>query len=344
MKLKPLKVLLAGCLAAALFAAGVKGYWMLQDSLAAAELRTALYANYLQGRQGIARTMVSTPGGWLVSEARIDYRSPKEWKIEYLNPRLANARIAHQGGYLWRRSDLEEASVGEKALPQVIRTGAPSREPTSIQTSLANYRVRHLGSDMVAGRPVKIIGLEDRKSGSLLRVFWVDKASKVMLRQDRLGEGGGLISSTQFLQISLLPPRSRALDGDVETGEGLPPASGQRMSLPELSRRVGFHVLLPGRLPKGFRLRESYLFPCPCGCGTVFAHLRFTDEVRGFSVFQMKHTEECGLTDSIAENAGQPFPSPIPGLKAAASQRGEVLIVVIGDLEVEMLERIAVSF
>jgi len=345
MKQRPLAVLLSGLIAAALFAAGVKTYWAGKDSLAAGALRKALQANYLQPRQGIARTMVSTPRGWIVSLAKVRYSSPGNWQIEYLNPRLAKAKIGHQGGYLWKGTEEALPSEPRPGLARVVSIQTAPTPVAQVEPALANYQVRYLGSDRVAGRPVKIVGLADKASGRLLRVFWIDERSGIMLRWDRLREDGRLISTTQFLNISLIPRPGGEPSIASGAGANEPRVVGVKMGLEELSRKVGFQVLQPGRVPQGFRLEESYFFPCPCGCGGTSAHLRFSDGVRGFSVFEVNEKSgKCPLTHNISANIGQPLAGPSPALRGATARRKGLLIVVIGDLEAEALKEIAGSF
>ena len=340
MRSQPLTLLLVGLIAAALFAVGVKGYWLLQDRSAAVQLHAALWADYQQCRQGIARTMVMTPSGLMVSQARILYDRPGNLLVEYINPRLAVVMVG-------RAAPGQPTAAGKRAIPmpvvvrQVVRLAPPPREllPGS---GLANYRARYLGKGLVAGRPVKIIGLADKATGQLLRVYWIDRQSGVLLRQDRLDEAGRLVASTEFLRIAFLPTRARTQDSPAEATAR---AAMVSLGLDELSRRVGFRVLLPSVLPQGFRLTDSHLFPCPCGCGGTSAHLYFSDGVRGFSVFEAapRHAK-CVLSETVASYRGQPLPGPSPALRAVVARRNNLLLIVVGDLDPETLKRIANSF
>ncbi len=353
MKGRMLTLLLALLVASGIGVAGVKGYWRLQDWQATQLLRHLQRADSLPPHQGVARATVATPRGWVTSLARVNYEGPGRWQIEYLSPGLARSEIGHQAQCLWQtRPDAPPAHAGaptpisqNRQSPRVMRVqGAPSRGPVSGGDSLANYRVKFLGKAMVANRPCRVIGLADKESGRLLRVFWVDVEKGIALRQDRLGEGGRVMASTEFVSIAFPPSRNGSVSPPGRAKQGEDCAVGKRLGLEELSRRLGFQVGLPVELPHGFKLQDSYLYSCPCGCGGLSAHLRFSDGVRGFSLFEAsKKTGHCVLAHGAALARGESVASPSSLLKAAAAERGEVLVVAIGDLPAATLKRIALS-
>ena len=351
MRQRPRTFLLLGLVAAALSAVGVKVYWTVQDARAETQLHRALQANFRQGRRGIARTMLATPRGWIISQALVNYESPAKWQIEYLHPKLAKARIYHEGDTLRRAVDTTALPDRRVRAPQLISTAGRPQSVIS-KHSLANYQAKHLGSGTIAHRAVRIIGLAHRETGQLLRVFWIDKQSGLILRQDQLSAKGKLLSSTEFQQITLLPRQPVAQRRVVVKATPVMIKSKperlllveRRMGLVELSKRVGFKVLLPQSLPKNFLLLESYALPCPCGCGSISAHLRFGDGVRGFSVFEIsQHNKKCAFAKDITKLANRQA-EPSRTLRAAFAHKQDLNIVAVGDLEPESLKEIVASF
>lgn len=342
MRFRPAGLLIAGVVAAGAFAGGVRLYWNAQDRHASQYLLQALQANAQQRRQGLATTRIATSRGWLVSTVQIDYENPDVWQISYLNPALANSRISRQPGIVWRR--VSTAPPQQKANSPVIQQTNTST--VRLASGLGNYNATNMGSEKVAGRPVTIIGLIDKGDKRLVRAFWIDNATHVFLRQDLLNPEGQLVSSTEFTRITF--PKKPLVDKAapptiVQTSQ--PRWLGTRMNIQQLSRAAGFQVRAPQGLSPNFRLKDSYLLPCPCGCKGHSIDLHFSDGVRSLSVFEMDNQrKDCCVNASFIQDTGKVIPGPSPALKAAVEIRGNILVVVIGDLPSERLQRIARSF
>lgn len=350
MRFRPVGLLLAAVVAAAVFAGGVRLYWAAQDRNAAEYLVQALRANSEQRRQGLATTRIATPRGWLVSAVRIDYENPADWRIVYLNPIFANATLSRRNGVIWRQARRTSPQRDVHTPGPVMGVAALHADdaagPASpALSSLDNYQATHMGGGSVAGRPVTIVGLIDKNSRKLIRAFWIDNATHVFLRQDLLNPAGKLVSSTEFTQVDFPTTPLTAVAAPPGVRPAHQPSSpAVRMDISHLSRALGFQVRIPAALPSGFRLKESYLLPCSCGCEGSSAGLHFSDGVRSISVFEVDaQRNDCHVVHSFAGNAGKVIPGPSPALHAAVAAHKGVLFVVIGDLPPDRLRKIASS-
>ncbi len=289
-------------------------------------------------------TRIATGRGWLVSRVKVDYDGPAAWTIAYLDPWLGNASLVQHGGALWRRAGAAlPRRMTEHGVVQQVSAAAGSA--SAAPPGLGNYSATNLGGGTVAGRPVTIIGLVDKDDGRLVRAFWTDNATGVFLRQDLLDPDGRLVSSTEFTKITF--PEAPVTTAAIPPGEPKRPRDcsvGVRMDLAELSRSLGFRVRIPAAIPPGYRLKESYLLPCGCGCSGASAGLHFSDGVRSLSVFETDGRGTSHVARSFAGLAGKVVPGPSPALKAAVASHDGILFVVIGDLSADRLRRIAASY
>jgi hypothetical protein len=338
MKVKPITLILLAALAAALFAVGVRVYWLRQDALAGKELRLAQQADLAVARVGLARSTLATPRGWLTSLAKVSYAGYGEWQVEYLEPRLANLRMGRQAGFLWMTHQPSAASnFGGSAARISWNNSGGQAQPSAVFDS---YKTGYLGQEKIAGRDAKIIGLSDKATGRLLRVFWIDRETHIILRQARLDEAGRLVASTEYLSVTFLPKRNR-IAPTANTGQIQSCMTGEQMGLAELARKTNFKIALPANLPEGYKLKESFLLHCAHGCSAA-AQLRYSDGVHGFSVFEInQQNKQCasGTCFPMPEEQGTRSPTSI--LKMATARREAMTVVVVGDLAPEYLKQVA---
>jgi negative regulator of sigma E activity len=348
MKSRSFVLIVIALVVAALFSSGVKYYWHLQDARAAEYLNQALRKSYLQPRQGIVTTQILTANGWLISRARMTYEGPEQWQVEYFSPGPDRTFLGRQSGRLWRWGmPVAPGKIGNNhaTTPVAVQT-PPAQIPGTLLQSLASYTTKYLGTARLIGRPVRIIGLADKETANLIKVFWVDEKTGVFLRQDSLSQDGKPLSSTEFQNIEFAPSQPLELPIPEQMRPGARKSLSTLAPLPEISRRVGFPVLTPKYLPAGFRLEQSYLFPCPCGCNDVSADLHFTDGVKSFSVFETSVRDpHCSIAKDLKTMAGKGvFTGASPTIQLVAVRRGKVLIMVVGEMPARQLKEIADSF
>jgi len=162
------------------------------------------------------------------------------------------------------------------------------RPPLAVDRSLAerNYVARVAGESQVAGRPTRIFEVSPRHGGAVVFRLWLDRDTGFALKRERYNVEGKLTSGTEYLQITFgaqvppdafsIPPDWRQVDLD---------GSGERLTLAELSRRVGFPVLEPTYLPPGYVLQGGSV-QRRGRHGFEAAELRYTDGLRLLSVSQ----------------------------------------------------------
>jgi sigma-E factor negative regulatory protein RseB len=115
----------------------------------------------------------------------------------------------------------------------------------------AHYVAAAAGRDQVAGRPARIVTLT-RPDGSLAARFWLDRATKLLLRRETFDTGGALISEDTFLNLRL---GDSALAGMPAQSVGQWPAKLTAAQLDTL-RAQGWPA--PSGLPGGLRLLAAH--------------------------------------------------------------------------------------
>ncbi|HKE02007.1 MAG TPA: sigma-E factor regulatory protein RseB domain-containing protein [Planctomycetota bacterium] len=144
--------------------------------------------------------------------------------------------------------------------------------------ALRNYGVSIVStSETVAGRATVRLRFEPRRPGASTVEIWVDVASGLALRVDRLDASGAVASSIHYDDIRV---------GGIEREEGDPPTLPDPPATAAASA-LSFQPLVPGRGLEGFERVETNVVQIPFDDRIVFLQReRWTDGVESFLVFQ----------------------------------------------------------
>lgn len=149
-----------------------------------------------------------------------------------------------------------------------------------------NYKMKLLGREKVAGRPVHVVELTSVHGNRGTHRLWLDHDTVVPLRVERRSSAGKLLERTEFREISfpesVSPEHFRLeLPDKVEVTTTVRLLASAR-SLSELSEPVPFPARLPAYLPKGYELLDLHLFEAK---GVKSLHWRLSDGLTTLSLF-----------------------------------------------------------
>lgn len=210
--------------------------------------------------QGVELLIWWGPGGTAAAETNIWHRPGQEPALRAAAP-----------GPVW------PAGTHQPAQPATAPRMAAvlGLSPRLVSLLGRNYLVTLGGRGEVAGRPALLVDVR-RPGGALAAQFWLDRVTKLPLRRQIFGPGGGLLGEDVFLSLSLarssaaaVPPRKTGLWRD---------ALGTRQ-LASLRAR-GWP--LPGPLPGELALLGARESNWPSG---PVVHLAYSDGLSMVSVF-----------------------------------------------------------
>jgi negative regulator of sigma E activity len=233
---------------------------------------------------------------------------------------------------------------------------SPTREPSRIETLLANYDVTITGKATVAGRECDVISVRSKRAGSPSRKVWVDRETALILRSDSHDASGRLTAQTVYssvdYQAKLAPDLFRVPQG--WTVREVASDTTRHYTRDEISRRVGFRVPAPTYMPRGFVFDGYHL--SQCSGGVPYCLARYVDGLASVSIISRHEVcPQCGrtATGSGAQGRGQQHRygqgkgrglcgSPMrTSANAAVVTKDGVTSLVLGDLPKSELDRIA---
>lgn len=256
-------------------------------------------------------------------------------------PGMAGELILDNGRTRWHyspRTSLVDIS------PSVVST---RQQHVSERLMARNFKLVVRKKAVIADRPTLVVEVLPLLAGRDSQRLWLDQATLVPLRVERLSPEGQLRESSEFRRIEVpatpapdafefaLPPHAR-----VSTSVNLI-ASGR--GLGDLKAQTSFPIKMPSYLPQGFEVLDCHLIETR---GVRSIHWRLSDGLDMMSLFQ---------TD---REHGHPQP---PGARALdlKQARGYMLergahrmlcwvtdtgaFTLIGDLNLEELKKIAAS-
>lgn len=263
----------------------------------------------------------------LRSRVNVAHRAPDRSWYRYLGPDLAGVELILVGDRAVRLDPVTG--------PQAMRSSGLLDVPLD----LAGYQARVTGGEAVAGRTTVRVRLG---RAGVVRETWLDRETGLPLRTLST-QPGGLLTDTRFETLALGAP-PEPLPG---IPAGAPEMVSGRLSLAELSRRIGFPVVEPAWLPDGFTLVDTRQCACRCGCDGGTAQLLYSDGVGHLSVFYTDEgCQRCYASESACEAcavhhcAVRLKDSAVEVVGLAGQQ---VLIVAIGDARPAELGRVAAS-
>jgi hypothetical protein len=283
--------------------------------------------------RGVVNSGVRTRGGWTETEAEV-HRGEGRVHLKYLSGPRAGSEVFRQGPAVWAKGP--QANVRHR--------GSVGRVPWQDDLIQRNYRVRIASKGELLGRPVTYVH-GDGPAGRLRLA--VDDATGFPLVMERDGTDGRALMTTTFARADfnvepppeLEPPPEAARRG---------PQPARALSREQLQAQLGFPLLLPAYVPRGFELQGYYLRERG---DRKMAEIRYADGLRVLLVMERKATERPreGARERGSRTHDRPGRGPmksvrgVHGHQAVRRTVGETRAVVMGPLSEQELARIADS-
>jgi outer membrane lipoprotein-sorting protein len=268
--------------------------------------------------EGEMKTRTLINGQWIASDVRAYFHKQGMSRLEYMSPPMKGVVIVHSRDCAWR---YDPATGRVVVTPGAVR-GTPERDFLTQK----NYRIIAGAHVMIAGRDTLQIDVVPRNPGNPWRRFWMDTEKQVLLGWEHFNAQGHPKSVSQFESVEFKDVPGTLFEQPRETPAGLsPPWFSRPLSIPALQKAVGFPLVMPALLPKGYRLEHNYLTQCEDGCGAAVALTLFTDGVNSLSFFQTSH----------------PVPvSPHHDQHVLRLVRGGRNYILVGDLDAKLLQAV----
>jgi hypothetical protein len=249
------------------------------------------------------------------------------------------------------------------AIPLFLRPGSAVRLRRVKDSDLAarNYEVVRSGRDRVAGIDAEVIELRARHPGRASYRLSVSAASRFPLRFEVMSAEGRTLDA-RFESIEFDPEFGK----DTFGGSARPTwfrVEHEEVSAAEASRRAGFPILEPSRLPAGFEIRRAEIHRvraevpaklremveilklAPERLDVPVIHLNYTDGMAALSVVQ------CSARSPLREVIRRFIPAERDGSGRSVAQRfsdrngtvylletPEALVLLAGNLPAGELE------
>ncbi len=156
-----------------------------------------------------------------------------------------------------------------------------------------NYHLKLEKAEIVAGRKTQVVSVEPAKSKSLFaRKFWIDTEKFVVLRvlwQDENKKSKIVSDTVQISFPNKLPPETFEMRIGASPKEIQVQAPIRQSGLNSLSRKVGFRVAHPSRMPMGFFLTSADAITAN---NRALAALRYSDGAANVTVYQAEINRE----------------------------------------------------
>ena len=156
-----------------------------------------------------------------------------------------------------------------------------------------NYNVQYASlGDEIAGYETDLLKITPRFEHRPTKHIWIARDKGIVLRVEDLDAQGNLRFMSVYTQISFEPEKieeiKQGLDGFPPEKQSLPDdrqVRGKSISLSEAREALDHRLVVPRDLPPGFQLHHVTLIELQ---PNLTAHLRYTDGLMGFSLFESK--------------------------------------------------------
>lgn len=268
-------------------------------------------------------TSVCFNGRRVASDLRVYHKAPNRHRIEYISGPLKGVVVVDDGTRTWRLDPKCKSVMSADA----------SRSESQLSLLVRNYSIRRIGTETIAGRKAK--ALEVRSKSAVRKRLWIDGRTAIVLKSEEYAPDGKLISSTTYKSIDYKAPVKDSLFRRPRDMQD----TGKTMTREGLSKTVGFKVVEPKYIPKGFRLDAYRLYDCPCQCGHKSAYIRYTNGMDSISVFETPSGTGCMKMPACKVPSGKCCIKD----QTAVMTSGGKSFVVIGDVPSQELKRITDS-
>ncbi|OGL40662.1 MAG: hypothetical protein A2043_10425 [Candidatus Schekmanbacteria bacterium GWA2_38_9] len=161
-------------------------------------------------------------------------------------------------------------------------------EKTKQSLLFSNYEAKIAGKETVSGRDATLVKVDSRYPDRPSKKLWIDDKTGTILKSEQYSSSGNLIFLTYFKKINFnsvindsffMPPQGMSVRTVSEPKK-------KNFTPEDLSKLVGFKVVIPYSIPEGYVLEGCYVYQC--GCGVDMAHMRFFDGLNSISIFEGK--------------------------------------------------------
>jgi len=344
---RPLSLVVLFVVVAGLTAAGLYAYSATRQASAIDLVLRAQRARLDVTAKGTARIRTYTRQG-LTDIRAVVHRGNGDLEIAYLDGPVGGARVGCRQGRIWR-------SGGPCRCDRRIDVAGGLAELDEERIA-ENYVARVAGEGEVAGRRATHVVLRQR-DGCAGVDLWVDAENGFPLRTTVVDAGGRSVSDTVYetIDYSVGPPPA---EQPVQRRADLfvtPTTPGE---VPQL---VGFEFLKPTYLPPGF-VEEGYFVHRFCGGRKPAIEIRHSDGLAVLSVVEMQTqgTGACMEAEGCSgsgpgmgqgghgQGSGRHMPRRLERTAqafggAATIERDGVIVVVMGQVSADELQRVADS-
>jgi outer membrane lipoprotein-sorting protein len=208
-------------------------------------------------------------------------------RIEFLAPQSAAGRLLIlDGRWRWEYNPTRRTVVRSVLS---LRGSTPSHIPTTLASVERSYRLRvEAPSSAIAGRSVWVLHLDPLHNDRHRRVWWVDRATALVLKREVYDPDGALETTSTYTEVNFHPPRDPAL-------VAFTPPPGIRVisrseptvvtTLAEARRLAPAWARIPKTMGRGFDFESARLVTVK---GAPGIHLRYSDGLGFLSLFQIQ--------------------------------------------------------
>ncbi|OFX17845.1 MAG: hypothetical protein A2Z18_09905 [Armatimonadetes bacterium RBG_16_58_9] len=277
-------------------------------------LRQAETADKYVSYRGLKTVNVYFGGRHADATLKVLHLKPDKTRAEYFSPILLAGIIViedggscwkyHPGGRFWEEMPCAQASAD-------VDFG---------REALANYDVRLLGTDLIAGRSSYVIYAVPKRTDESARRIWVDKEHYLIVATQVETSLGTVVNSSRYTAIDFNPH-------DVSPSAFK--VSGKVVKCAAKPKEIGFRLLKPCYLPKGYKcvgvtgLRIN---------NRICAHTQFTNGANAISLFQRP-----------SDGDSPPVPTNSKITNVYVWTRDGMLFTLMGDIPRAELKKIADS-
>ena len=274
---------------------------------------------------------------------RIEHRAPQLTRRWYLAPQdlYGDSIISH--GETTYSIDVSRDRV---VVTQDDAIDDQVSEDDNFALLSANYKAVFGPDEMLDGRPVRLILLNNKHTGETTMRVRVDAQTKLVLSKEEYASNGSLVGETRFQALrytSAIPPAI------FDVPKAMPRVNGPNRGIPsndlaELVKSAGFAAQGPKYLPEGFVPSAGDVADIK---GVRSLHLLYSDGIRTLSLFQNAKNVAVDMSkyrssETRVQNSEARYVQEGPTTLLAWSEAG-LHLALVGDLNLEELRRIAAS-
>ncbi|MGQ9731452.1 MAG: sigma-E factor regulatory protein RseB domain-containing protein [Candidatus Zipacnadales bacterium] len=244
------------------------------DDRAQRLLRAALEEGVLRPLAVDLRVVAQKGPNRKIGQLAIDYEAGGAYLQLPINN--ASVEMLDDGQRLWQRT----------AQSTAWKLVGPSQRRVSWPLLTANYAIRTVGRQRIAGVETLKIAVVNRRTGRLAEVFCIDPHTRLMLRRQTWDADGHEVMLTEVTRV-LHHPR-------VNLGEELRKSELEHHVSPKITEvpltdaqcetQLGFRPRRPSFVPSGYQEIGVYARVCPQG--RQYAEVRYFDGLRILSIHE----------------------------------------------------------